>query len=149
MGLILMPYIQPNLFFLMIPFSNILNNSPPSMKLWFGNIILVKVNILMLFFNKLMNLKHNKKSKLLKVLLKGKEQDKKALLKILNPLKMNLHGLVNCSIEWTSWKPISTLDLINWMPTLLIFNMISTISMSNKAIHAPMFIHLLLIKTSS
>ena len=69
------------------------------MKLGFGNMILVKVNILMLFFNKLMKLKHKKKSKLLKVLIKGKEQGKKALLKIHNPLKMNLLGLVNCSIE--------------------------------------------------
>ena len=89
-----MLYTQPSLFFLMIPFSNIINNSPPSMKLWFGNMILVKVNTLMLFFNKLMNLKHKKKSKLLK----GKEQEKKALPKIHKPLKMNLHGLDNCSI---------------------------------------------------
>ena len=69
------------------------------MKLWFGNMILVKVNTLMLFFNKLMNLKDKKKSKLLKLLPKGKEQDKKALLKIHKSLKMNLHGLANCSIE--------------------------------------------------
>ena len=68
------------------------------MKLWFGNMILVKVNTLMFFFNKLMNLKHKKKSKLLKLLLKRKEQDKKALPKIHKLLKMNLYGLDNCSI---------------------------------------------------
>ena len=83
----------------MMPFSDIPNNSPLSMKLWFENKILVKVNTLMLFFNKLMNLKHKIKSKLLKLPLKEKKQDKKALPKIHKPLKMNLHGLANCSIE--------------------------------------------------
>ena len=68
------------------------------MKLWFGNMILVKVNTLMLFFNKLMNLKHKKKSKLLKLLLKGKEQGKKEPPKTHKPLEMNLNGLDNCSI---------------------------------------------------